>query len=151
MKISKLSCYECGFEDFSISNSQYWDHCHACDSNFVENAILQRQANPALKNKEMMSQSQARNLFVNQNGMIYSRNEEKNEKFRKLSSEIDNMTGRMLTATESATCSICLEAISENTELKDLDNCDHKFHLGCIKQWAKVKNSCPTCTRIAFD
>merc|ERR1712062_733837 len=141
MKISKLSCYECGFEDFSISNKQYWDHCHACDSNFVENVILQRQANTALKNKEMLNHSQRRNLFVNHNGMIYSRNEEKNE----------NMTGRILTATESATCSICLETISENTPMKDLDNCDHKFHLGCIKQWAKVKNSCPTCTRIAFD
>merc|ERR1712141_796980 len=100
MKVSKLSCY-------------------ACDSNFVENVILQRQENPALKNKEMLNQSQRRNLFVNHNGMIYSRNEEKNEKFRKLSSEIDNMTGRMLTATESATCSICLETISENTPMKD--------------------------------
>merc|ERR1711978_820511 len=99
----------------------------------------------------MLDQSQARNLFVNRNGMIYSRNEEKNEKIRKLSSEIENMTGRMLTGTESVTCSICLEPISENTPMKDLDNCEHKFHLQCIKQWVKVKNTCPTCTRLAFE
>ena len=39
-------------------------------------------------------------------------------------------------------CGICFEA-DENKII--LDNCGHKFHHKCIKEWTKEHQSCPVC------
>ena len=39
-------------------------------------------------------------------------------------------------------CTICLD---ENTENLVELTCSHKFHLNCIEEWYKRKNTCPNC------
>ena len=39
-------------------------------------------------------------------------------------------------------CTICLDESTEN--LVELQ-CSHKFHLNCIEEWHKKKNTCPNC------
>ncbi|CAI9113506.1 OLC1v1014119C2 [Oldenlandia corymbosa var. corymbosa] len=41
-------------------------------------------------------------------------------------------------------CSICQEEYEADDEMGKL-NCDHLFHLECIKQWLAQKNACPMC------
>ncbi|KAL8036179.1 hypothetical protein ABFS82_12G140000 [Erythranthe guttata] len=47
-------------------------------------------------------------------------------------------------------CVICLD------EYKNMDNagalkCGHDFHVGCIRKWLSIKNSCPICKASAVD
>ena len=50
-------------------------------------------------------------------------------------------------------CGICLQSFHEvdpdTFQVASLDSCNHRFCLKCIKCWAKIKTSCPTC-RTAF-
>ena len=41
-------------------------------------------------------------------------------------------------------CSICLELITENSEVKSTP-CGHLFHENCLERSIQVKNSCPQC------
>jgi len=41
-------------------------------------------------------------------------------------------------------CSICLQTNNENKIKLD---CDHCFHIKCISQWEKRKNTCPICRK----
>jgi hypothetical protein len=44
-------------------------------------------------------------------------------------------------------CSICLNTESTESKMYQLE-CEHKFHLKCIKDWYIVKQSCPNCRKI---
>ena len=46
---------------------------------------------------------------------------------------------------EHKECSICLEPIEENKEVKKLINCNHYFHKSCILNWILVNSNCPLC------
>ncbi|KAL5985580.1 hypothetical protein ACLOJK_027566 [Asimina triloba] len=41
-------------------------------------------------------------------------------------------------------CSICQEEYGEEDDMGTLD-CEHHFHVDCIKQWLRCKNVCPVC------
>jgi hypothetical protein len=41
-------------------------------------------------------------------------------------------------------CSICLEEIDEE-DIYQLEECKHTFHVECIREWEKHKNTCPLC------
>ena len=45
-------------------------------------------------------------------------------------------------------CSICIEDIVVGNEYTKLE-CSHSYHRECLKQWIKVKSTCPLC-RIAL-
>jgi hypothetical protein len=45
-------------------------------------------------------------------------------------------------------CAICLEEIEEKGEVSiqvETLKCKHKFHKNCVKEWCKIKSTCPTC------
>ena len=49
-------------------------------------------------------------------------------------------------------CAICREPVVVGAGGTDpaacaLDSCHHRFHCGCILQWAKIANTCPLCKR----
>ena len=48
------------------------------------------------------------------------------------------------------TCSICCENFSENQEINIL-HCKHKYHIDCIRKWARVKPECPICRRYVIE
>ena len=48
---------------------------------------------------------------------------------------------------EHKECSICLEEIEENDDIKKLINCDHIFHKSCIDTWSNNNNTCPLCRK----
>lgn len=48
---------------------------------------------------------------------------------------------------EHKECSICLEPIDENEEVKKLINCNHIFHKSCIDTWSNNNNTCPLCRK----
>ena len=43
-------------------------------------------------------------------------------------------------------CSICLEKLEKNNSVVILE-CGHKFHDKCIKNWMKIKKTCPICRK----
>ncbi|CAN0909275.1 E3 ubiquitin-protein ligase MBR2 [Linum grandiflorum] len=42
-------------------------------------------------------------------------------------------------------CAICLEEYKKGSRIGKLRKCGHEYHMGCIKKWLTVKNSCPIC------
>ncbi len=41
-------------------------------------------------------------------------------------------------------CTICLELLKEDITLK---NCNHSFHISCLKNWHKTNRNCPICRK----
>ncbi|KAJ9684586.1 hypothetical protein PVL29_016852 [Vitis rotundifolia] len=46
---------------------------------------------------------------------------------------------------EEAMCTICLEEYKSKEEVGRMKNCGHDYHVGCIRKWLSMKNSCPIC------
>ncbi|RCV21150.1 hypothetical protein SETIT_4G114900v2 [Setaria italica] len=42
-------------------------------------------------------------------------------------------------------CAICLDELRQGQLCSEVPACRHIFHEGCIRVWAKKKNSCPLC------
>ncbi|CAN1338513.1 E3 ubiquitin-protein ligase MBR1 [Linum perenne] len=42
-------------------------------------------------------------------------------------------------------CAICLEEYKKTSRKGKLKKCGHEYHIGCIKKWLSMKNSCPIC------
>ncbi|KAJ1387632.1 Zinc finger, RING-type [Sesbania bispinosa] len=47
-------------------------------------------------------------------------------------------------------CCICQEEYANGVEVGKLD-CEHIFHIECIKQWLNQKNECPICRKKALE
>ncbi|KAF0908498.1 hypothetical protein E2562_025460 [Oryza meyeriana var. granulata] len=46
----------------------------------------------------------------------------------------------------SPRCAVCLAAVEEGTEVRQLGNCSHAFHLPCIDRWVDMGHfTCPLC------
>jgi Ring finger domain len=45
-------------------------------------------------------------------------------------------------------CSICMES---NEEVSVRLECDHYFHKNCLRDWVRIKGSCPMCRRLVFN
>ncbi|KAE8722090.1 Detected protein of unknown function [Hibiscus syriacus] len=49
---------------------------------------------------------------------------------------------------QSAECAICLECIEDGEEIRELGNCRHLYHRGCIDGWIdQGHETCPLCGR----
>lgn len=46
---------------------------------------------------------------------------------------------------EEAMCTICLEEYKSKEEVGRMKNCGHDYHVGCIRKWLSLKNSCAIC------
>ncbi|KAI7755508.1 hypothetical protein M8C21_031682 [Ambrosia artemisiifolia] len=46
---------------------------------------------------------------------------------------------------DEGTCAICLEEYANMDDVGMLRVCRHDFHVGCIRKWLSMKNSCPIC------
>ncbi|PON40831.1 43kDa postsynaptic protein [Parasponia andersonii] len=44
-------------------------------------------------------------------------------------------------------CSICLQSYKEGEELVRLP-CRHRFHVGCLNSWIRIRSNCPYCRRV---
>ncbi|XP_026411044.1 probable E3 ubiquitin-protein ligase RHG1A [Papaver somniferum] len=51
---------------------------------------------------------------------------------------------------ETEICTIC-QAEYESGEKDTTLNCDHEYHVDCIKPWLRAKNACPICKRPAAN
>ncbi|CAN6214329.1 unnamed protein product [Urochloa humidicola] len=45
----------------------------------------------------------------------------------------------------AAACAICLDELRPGQLCSEVPACRHVFHEGCIRAWAKKKNTCPLC------
>jgi hypothetical protein len=43
-------------------------------------------------------------------------------------------------------CSICLDTFSCLSKIKTLE-CNHSFHSDCIKEWLRIRPTCPLCRK----
>uniref|UniRef100_A0A0E0LJT2 RING-type domain-containing protein n=1 Tax=Oryza punctata TaxID=4537 RepID=A0A0E0LJT2_ORYPU len=49
-------------------------------------------------------------------------------------------------AAASPRCAVCLAAVEEGAEVRQLGNCSHAFHLPCIDRWVDMGHfTCPLC------
>lgn len=51
---------------------------------------------------------------------------------------------------ETAFCNICLDECSEGQRVRNLNKCNHVFHIKCIDTWFIQNKSCPVC-RTVYD
>uniref|UniRef100_A0A0D9WAC6 RING-type E3 ubiquitin transferase n=1 Tax=Leersia perrieri TaxID=77586 RepID=A0A0D9WAC6_9ORYZ len=56
---------------------------------------------------------------------------------------------RLEASLEDEPCCICQEEYVDGDDLGTLD-CGHDFHVGCVRQWLVVKNTCPICKNTAL-
>ena len=52
---------------------------------------------------------------------------------------------------EGEECSICLEPLNRNEQLKSTGKCDHVFHSSCIMEAMRSSNKCPVCREVAVE
>jgi len=154
MELIKVKCYECGSE-YPVPADMPTCHCRECRSGFVENVPLARIPVTTYKNPDPN-----KSLYVNHQGLLYERDcsnpysRNPSSPFRHTRINFDEKVKREIfseNSEKSEKCNICLEAINHGDQITRLDNCKHIYHYDCIMQWVRVKNSCPTCTKIAFN
>lgn len=46
---------------------------------------------------------------------------------------------------ETDSCCICREPFTEETVIRKLNRCSHKFHISCIDTWLQSNTTCPLC------
>ncbi|XP_068635821.1 brassinosteroid-responsive RING protein 1-like [Aristolochia californica] len=47
---------------------------------------------------------------------------------------------------EEAVCAVCLSCVEERHEIRELGNCSHVFHVGCLDKWVdQGQVTCPMC------
>ncbi|WOL05452.1 E3 ubiquitin-protein ligase [Canna indica] len=50
------------------------------------------------------------------------------------------------TTSAAATCAVCLGSLESRHEVRELGNCSHAFHKGCIDKWVDIGQlTCPLC------
>ncbi|XP_077252385.1 RING-H2 finger protein ATL1-like [Tasmannia lanceolata] len=42
-------------------------------------------------------------------------------------------------------CAVCLSVFADGDELRQLPECKHSFHVGCIDMWLSSHSNCPLC------
>ncbi|KAI5665313.1 hypothetical protein M9H77_24636 [Catharanthus roseus] len=52
---------------------------------------------------------------------------------------------------EEGSCVICLEEYKFMDDVGTIKSCGHDFHVGCIRKWLSIKNSCPICKSAALE
>jgi hypothetical protein len=51
--------------------------------------------------------------------------------------------------TPDSMCSICLDDLEDGCIVRQLNVCEHRFHLSCLDRWVASNTNCPFCrTRI---
>ena len=63
--------------------------------------------------------------------------------------DIENAT-RIAKARANLVCGICLENVIEDSEVKEMAECGHQFHVPCINDWLVRRPICPYCRRNAI-
>ena len=56
----------------------------------------------------------------------------------------ENTTIEIVDAEEEV-CAICQDEMAAGTEARNLNACDHRFHVGCIDTWFQQNVHCPVC------
>lgn len=60
--------------------------------------------------------------------------------------EEDGASSADAAAEASPRCAVCLAAVEEGAEVRQLGNCSHAFHLPCIDRWVDMGHfTCPLC------
>ena len=139
----KIYCYDC---DKVYKRDTPISKCDKCQSVYVEWESLCRKMHPQNAN----ASTERRALWINAFGRIQAaptiRDNEKSL------SNVELLERKSYIAMENGPeCSICLDKIKQGQSIICLENCKHKFHKTCIKQWVAVRNSCPTCNQKAFN
>lgn len=164
MELLKVTCYECGRE-YPIPAAKRECNCRDCQSTFVENIPLARvplKPEVGIVGHCRTGNGNGKSLYVNREGYLYERDcanpydsspgPSSNFFPRKTNFEqIMKMEICGENSENSENCNICLEAMENGDRICKLDNCNHVYHFDCLITWVKVKNNCPTCTRIAFN
>jgi hypothetical protein len=59
--------------------------------------------------------------------------------------QIDANTTIEIVDAEEDICAICQDGMAVGSEARNLDACDHRFHVGCIDTWFQGNVHCPVC------
>jgi hypothetical protein len=60
-------------------------------------------------------------------------------------STVDTEENNAEGVTEENTCAICQDVITEGSQVRTLNSCEHSFHIGCIDTWFQSHVNCPVC------
>ena len=59
--------------------------------------------------------------------------------------EVDHNTTIEIMDSEEEICAICQDRMEPGSEVRCLNACDHRFHIGCIDTWFQGNVRCPVC------
>ncbi|KAL7091941.1 hypothetical protein ACP275_12G135200 [Erythranthe tilingii] len=45
----------------------------------------------------------------------------------------------------SSSCAVCLNSLTEKSQVWELRNCSHVFHKHCLEKWIAYESTCPLC------
>jgi hypothetical protein len=45
----------------------------------------------------------------------------------------------------NSACAICLSAYQEGEHVRQLPQCGHMYHAGCLDPWLRLSSTCPVC------
>ena len=142
----EVTCFECPNQrNNSYKCTQKSYKCRKCKSVFVENRPLKRERYCSQRSSVNGTRPA---LWINSMGEIQT-GREGTTSSSSVQIKVVVPTERVSDGNDGS-CNICLEDIVAGSVVSDLANCNHKYHLSCISQWVKLKNSCPSCTKTAF-
>lgn len=64
---------------------------------------------------------------------------------RPTAEQIDHNTTIEIMDAEDENCAICQDNMETGSEVRCLNACDHRFHIGCIDTWFQRNVRCPVC------
>ncbi|KAL9244469.1 hypothetical protein vseg_018244 [Gypsophila vaccaria] len=60
-------------------------------------------------------------------------------------SSLPSFIFKQLDGQEHDECTICLSLLENDELVRELPNCNHIFHVGCIDKWLTGQSTCPVC------
>jgi hypothetical protein len=85
------------------------------------------------------------NLNAADSGPVNIPSSTDNETRRLTLEEINNGCETKIHTGPEETCTICREPINDQSIIREIKNCRHKFHLHCIDIWFENRRTCPIC------
>ncbi|XP_040989738.1 NEP1-interacting protein-like 1 [Juglans microcarpa x Juglans regia] len=60
-------------------------------------------------------------------------------------------SSKMIKSCHDFCCSICLQDFKDENSVRELPNCGHLFHVGCVDKWLSRQGTCPMCRECVCD
>jgi len=137
-----IFCHQC---DIYLSASDNADICPSCRTGFFE--VVQQLPQGAQVRRSPIGAARGQ-ILIGTFPQFLREGDRQNVRGRGISDTAFNDLPRAQITQEqvesNSLCSICFDGFSVNLEVLKLE-CNHLFHIDCIRQWLRLHSNCPVC------